>query len=58
MPKVQPPELKGFMDKKLSSERLLPPLVPTVPRNSHDQHHFACLAALYYARRKPCFVLP
>ncbi len=33
MPKVQPPELKGFMDKKLSSERLCPP-PPTVPRTT------------------------
>ena len=31
MPKVQPPELKGFMDKKLSSERPFPAPPPHRP---------------------------
>ena len=39
MPKVQPPELKGFMDKKLSSERLSrpPPSSPS-PRGVTSNH--------------------
>ena len=35
MPKVQPPELKGFMDKKLSSEPPVPlPLCPLARRSA------------------------
>ena len=50
MPKVQPPELKGFMDKKLSSELLVifPLRLPTLYGAPHSARKRSCSAATVF----------